>query len=84
MSIGKSVIRAFGAENRFIADQALITDENHAYNLWSLVANRFLGFYADFGGNIVILAAAMFSVAQRGDMSAAGLAGLSLSYAIGV
>ena len=73
-------------ENRFIETQAKLTDENHVFNLSSQIANRFLGFYSDLAGNILILAAAIFSVYGRGenDFGSAGLVGLALSYVINV
>ena len=65
--------------------QAQRADENHVFNLASLVANRLLGFYTDLACNALILSAALFSVCRRGDSDTnAGLTGLALSYVIGV
>ncbi len=84
MNSGRSIIKAFGPETRFIEELSRRTDENHSYNLASFVANRILGFYADLAGNFIILSAAIFSVYNRGDIVSASLAGLALSYAISV
>ncbi len=83
---GRSTINAFGMQQHFIDVQSKLTDENHVFNFASFVATRFLGFYADLAGNILILAAALFAVARRGatDFEAAGSTGLSLSYILGV
>ena len=86
MRTGRVTIQAYGEESRFIADQALLMDENNVYNLASFVANRFLGVFIDLATNLLVVAACAFAVDGRDNNTGlgAGKAALSLSYAISV
>lgn len=87
IAAGRLTINAFQATERFIEDQAKRIDENHVYNLASLIANRFLGVCVDLTNNLIVVAACAFAVNQRDNASnplSAGKAALSLAYAISV
>eukprot|EP01128_Nolandella_sp_AFSM9_P006332 TRINITY_DN3225_c5_g1_i1.p1 TRINITY_DN3225_c5_g1~~TRINITY_DN3225_c5_g1_i1.p1 ORF type:complete len:1698 (-),score=443.16 TRINITY_DN3225_c5_g1_i1:254-4717(-) len=78
---GLSTIRAYQKKDEFIkANNDLVELNQRAYYMWA-ISNRWLAFRLEFVGAIVILAAAFFSVVQRSTI-AAGLAGLSLTYAL--
>lgn len=57
-----------------------IEKNQRAYYIWA-VANRWLGLRLEFVGACVIFGAAFFAVLERNVIDA-GLAGLSLSYAL--
>ncbi|KAL5009564.1 hypothetical protein ScPMuIL_011869 [Solemya velum] len=80
---GASVIRAFKVSNRFIRESEERVDVNHQYLYSNLSSNRWLGFRLELVGNLIVLAAAIFAVVSRENISGA-LVGLSISYALEV
>ncbi|XP_064596836.1 multidrug resistance-associated protein 1-like [Liolophura sinensis] len=78
---GASVIRAFGAERRFIEEQQSQVDHNHMFYFAGVGTDRWLCFFLEMVGNMIVLAAGMFAVSQRGVIQG-GLVGLSVSYAL--
>ncbi|BFZ13432.1 hypothetical protein BsWGS_16472 [Bradybaena similaris] len=76
---GAASIRAYGVQDRFVEESKLRVDNNLSFYFASIVANRWLGWYLEFIGNLIILAAALFAVLST-DLEA-GLVGLSVSYA---
>ena len=82
---GRTTIRAFGATERFAREQQRLTDENHIYNLASLVSARFLSYWVDIVCNLFLVAAVVFVVVGRdaADLTA-GRAGVAIAYAISV
>ena len=82
---GRTTIRAFGATERFALEQQRLTDENHVYNLASLVSARFLSYWVDLVCNLFVVAAVLFVVFGRdaADLTA-GRAGVAIAYAISV
>ncbi|CDK28703.1 unnamed protein product [Kuraishia capsulata CBS 1993] len=79
--VGITTIRAYGDERRFMRQNLAAIDENNRpfYYLW--VANRWLAFRSDLIGAVISFFASAF-VLLASDSIDAGLAGLSLSYAI--
>jgi ABC-type multidrug transport system fused ATPase/permease subunit len=78
---GVVTIRAYGDNLRFIRDNLNNIDTNNRpfYYLWAL--NRWLSVRVDLGGALVSFFAAIF-VIMNVDKLDAGLAGISLTYAI--
>ncbi|KAI1280800.1 Multidrug resistance-associated protein 1 [Halotydeus destructor] len=80
---GVSTIRAYKANQRFIAESDKKVDCNQMCVHPRLMASRWLSIRLDFLGNCLILCAAMFAVFSR-DSIDAGTAGLSVTYALSV
>ena len=85
--VGLSTIRAYGLARRFAEQNEKKVSRNVSawYTLRS--SDRWLSIRLEILGNFIILAAAMLAVGtgqNRGDGSAAGLAGFSLSYALAI
>ncbi|OQR74446.1 multidrug resistance-associated protein 1-like [Tropilaelaps mercedesae] len=78
---GCSSIRAYGAEQRFIALSNQKTDTNHSAYYPSLAASRWLSVRLEFLGYVIVFIAALLAALAR-DNLAPGLAGLSVSYAL--
>lgn len=79
--VGVTTIRAYGDELRFIRDNLAKIDTNNRpfYYLWA--CNRWLSIRIDLGGALVSFFAAVFVILNV-DTLDAGLAGISLTYAI--
>ena len=78
--IGAHVIRAFQAESQFIQQNFNKIDTNHRAFFYLWVSNRWLQVRTDFLGAIVVLCSGL-AVLLNTNIDA-GLAGLSLSYAL--
>lgn len=78
---GVSTIRAYGIGDKFITDNLAKIDDNNRPFFYMWVANRWLSFRIDFAGAFVSFSAAAMVMFSLGHIDA-GLAGLSLSYAI--
>ncbi|KAG0129773.1 P-loop containing nucleoside triphosphate hydrolase protein [Tuber indicum] len=78
---GISTIRAFGDERRFVRDNLSKIDNHHRPFFYLWACNRWLGFRVDIAGALVSFFAGAFVVLSVGKIDA-GLAGLSLTYAI--
>ncbi|CAI5758659.1 unnamed protein product [Candida verbasci] len=78
---GVATIRAYGIESRFMKQNLQAIDNNNRPFFYLWVANRWLSFRVDAVGSLVMLFAGMFVLFSVGKIDA-GLAGLSLSYAI--
>ncbi|KAG0019619.1 hypothetical protein BGZ82_011830, partial [Podila clonocystis] len=80
---GVTTIRALGAEDRFILENATRANiAGNAYFSW-VVSNRWLQIRLEGLGAIVVLAAALFVVLSRDTLPPEAI-GLSLSYALSV
>ncbi|CCG81763.1 ATP-dependent bile acid permease [Taphrina deformans PYCC 5710] len=79
--VGITTIRAYGDELRFISDNLAKIDTNNRpfYYLWA--CNRWLSVRVDLGGALVSFFAAVFVILNVESLDA-GLAGISLTYAI--
>ncbi|KAL6450715.1 YBT1 ATP-dependent bile acid permease [Candida maltosa Xu316] len=78
---GVATIRAYGVEQRFMMENLKSIDKNNRPFFYLWVANRWLSFRIDAVGSMVMLFTGVFVLLQVGNIDA-GLAGLSLSYAI--
>eukprot|EP00028_Trichosphaerium_sp_Am-I-7-wt_P005430 CAMPEP_0168519036 /NCGR_PEP_ID=MMETSP0405-20121227/7077_1 /TAXON_ID=498012 /ORGANISM="Trichosphaerium sp, Strain Am-I-7 wt" /LENGTH=1028 /DNA_ID=CAMNT_0008539499 /DNA_START=322 /DNA_END=3408 /DNA_ORIENTATION=+ len=78
---GTSTIKAYNRVNDFVSLNERKVDENMRAYWLTQVANRWLGIRLEFLGNIVVFGAALFAVLQHNSL-AAGLAGLSIIYAM--
>ncbi|KAF3992366.1 hypothetical protein FT663_02293 [Candidozyma haemuli var. vulneris] len=78
---GVATIRAYGVESRFMKQNLAAIDENNRPFFYMWVANRWLALRVDAVGSLVMLFAGIFVILSIGRIDA-GLAGLSLSYAI--
>ncbi|KAI1280801.1 Multidrug resistance-associated protein 1 [Halotydeus destructor] len=80
---GVSTIRAYKANQRFINISDNKVDSNQMCVHPNLMSNRWLSVRLDFCGNCLVLSAALFAVFSRGVIDA-GVAGLSVTYALNV
>mmetsp|Transcript_20870 Transcript_20870/g.30630 ORF Transcript_20870/g.30630 Transcript_20870/m.30630 type:complete len:499 (+) Transcript_20870:3084-4580(+) len=85
---GVSTIRAYNAEPAFITRLTKILDENQNACFLVTTAQCWLGVRLEMVGTLIIFAACMFAVlehsSQAGNETFAGLAGLSISFALSV
>lgn len=79
--VGVTTIRAFGDESRFLQENLQKIDENNRPFFYLWVANRWLAFRIDIIGALVVFGAGIFILADIKNIDA-GLAGISLTYAI--
>lgn len=79
--VGIVTIRAYGDERRFLQDILSKIDDNNKPFFYLWVANRWLSFRIDLVGTFVIFGAGIFLLLSI-DKIDAGLAGISLTYAI--
>lgn len=79
--VGVATIRAYGVETRFMKQNLSAIDNNNRPFFYMWVANRWLSTRIDAVGSMVMLFAGIFVLLSIGKIDA-GLAGLSLSYAI--
>lgn len=78
---GVSTIRAYGVTYRFTEQNLRNLDESNRPFFYLWLANRWLSFRIDMAGSLVSFSAAALVLLSLGSIDA-GLAGLSLSYAI--
>lgn len=78
---GQSTIRAYGAQQRFIADSVQRVDFNQLCSYPAIVAARWLAIRLEVIGGFVIFFAALFAVLSR-DSVAGENVGLSITYAL--
>lgn len=79
--IGVTTIRAYGQEHRFMRENLMKIDNNNRPFFYLWVANRWLHLRVDTAGSLVTFFAGAFVILSVKYLDA-GLAGLSLSYAI--
>lgn len=80
---GVTTIRAYGEQERFTVANAAKVDYNMEAYYPSICANRWLALRLEFLGNCVVFFAALLAVIDRESISA-GIAGLSISYAMNI
>lgn len=78
---GIATIRAYGVESRFMKQNLSKIDANNKPFFYMWVANRWLSLRIDAAGALVMFFAGIFVILSIGKIDA-GLAGLSLTYAI--
>ena len=79
--VGVTTIRAFGDEQRFIKENLSMIDQNSMPFFYLWVVNRWLSFRIDLIGALVIFSSGVFILLNINNIDA-GLAGISLTYAI--
>eukprot|EP00106_Octopus_bimaculoides_P021554 XP_014788996.1 PREDICTED: multidrug resistance-associated protein 1-like [Octopus bimaculoides] len=78
---GTSCIRAFNVVRRFGKESSNRVDHSQTFQFAGLASNRWLGVRLETIGNLMVFAAAIFSVTGR-DKITGGDVGLSISYAL--
>ena len=78
---GVITIRAYGVESRFMKQNIQAIDENNRPFFYLWVSNRWISFRVDLVSSLVTFVAGVFIVLSVGKIDA-GLAGLSLTYAL--
>lgn len=79
--VGVSTIRAYGMERRFLQENLVKIDDNNKPFFYMWVTNRWLSIRNDLVGSLVIFFSGAFVLYNINKIDA-GLAGISLSYAI--
>ncbi|NXU37523.1 MRP1 protein, partial [Drymodes brunneopygia] len=80
---GRSTIRAFGHQERFIRKNNDVVYENLVCFYNNLISNRWLSVRLEFLGNLMVFFAALF-VVLSGNTVSSSTVGLSISYALNV
>ncbi|KAK2540978.1 hypothetical protein Q9233_001031 [Columba guinea] len=80
---GRSTIRAFGHQERFIRKNHDVVYENLIYFYNNVISNRWLSVRLEFLGNLMVFFAALF-VVLAGNTVSSSTVGLSISYALNV
>ncbi|NXU19083.1 MRP1 protein, partial [Pardalotus punctatus] len=80
---GRSTIRAFGHQERFIRKNNDVVYENLVCFYNNLISNRWLSVRLEFLGNLMVFFAALF-VVLCGNTVSSSTVGLSISYALNV
>ncbi|EKX39426.1 hypothetical protein GUITHDRAFT_160006 [Guillardia theta CCMP2712] len=82
---GLSTIRSFGSQHNFVHNSQQLNDCFSRAYFGNNASNRWLAVRLEFIGNIAIGCASLFAVLQNAsDPAAAGLVGLSITYALEV
>uniref|UniRef100_A0A8C0EKT0 MRP1 protein n=1 Tax=Bubo bubo TaxID=30461 RepID=A0A8C0EKT0_BUBBB len=81
--VGRSTIRAFGHQERFIRKHNDVVYENLVYFYNNVISNRWLSVRLEFLGNLMVFFAALF-VALAGNTVSSSTVGLSISYALNI
>uniref|UniRef100_A0A8C3KKC3 Multidrug resistance-associated protein 1-like n=1 Tax=Calidris pygmaea TaxID=425635 RepID=A0A8C3KKC3_9CHAR len=79
--VGRSTIRAFGHQERFIRKNNDVVYENLVYFYNNVISNRWLSVRLEFLGNLMVLFAALF-VVLVGNTVSSSTVGLSITYAL--
>lgn len=79
---GVHIIRAYSQEERFSTESHNRVDGNNICYYYGVKGFRWMAVRLEFMGSLIILFTALFAVLSR--VSAAGLVGLSITYAIEV
>ncbi|XP_042312517.1 multidrug resistance-associated protein 1-like isoform X2 [Sceloporus undulatus] len=81
--LGVSTIRAYGHEERFIAQNKDVINENLVCFYNNVIANRWLAVRLEFLGNLMVFFAALFAMFAGNKIDSATM-GLSISYALNI
>ncbi|KAM6095061.1 multidrug resistance-associated protein 1-like isoform 3-T3 [Chlamydotis macqueenii] len=81
--VGRSTIRAFGHQERFIRKNNDVVYENLVYFYNNVISNRWLSVRLEFLGNLMVFFAALF-VVLSGNTVSSSTVGLSISYALNI
>ncbi|KAM7127615.1 multidrug resistance-associated protein 1-like isoform 1-T1 [Ciconia maguari] len=81
--VGRSTVRAFGHQERFIRKNNDVMYENLVYFYNNVISNRWLSVRLEFLGNLMVFFAALFVVLAGNTVSSSAV-GLSISYALNI
>ncbi|NXC77461.1 MRP1 protein, partial [Anhinga anhinga] len=81
--VGRSTVRAFGHQERFIRKNNDLVYENLVYFYNNVISNRWLSVRLEFLGNLMVFFAALF-VVLAGNTVSSSTVGLSISYALNI
>ncbi|XP_008945266.1 PREDICTED: multidrug resistance-associated protein 1-like [Merops nubicus] len=81
--VGRSTIRAFGHQERFIRKNNDVVYENLVYFYNNVISNRWLSVRLEFLGSLMVFFAALF-VVLAGNTVSSSTVGLSISYALNI
>ncbi|NXU47278.1 MRP1 protein, partial [Turnix velox] len=81
--VGRSTIRAFGHQERFVRKNHDVVYENLVYFYNNVISNRWLSVRLEFLGNLMVFFAALFVVLAGNTVSSSAV-GLSISYALNI
>ncbi|NXJ75097.1 MRP1 protein, partial [Trogon melanurus] len=81
--VGRSTIRAFGHQERFIRKNNDVVYENLVYFYNNVISNRWLAVRLEFLGSLMVFFAALFIV-LAGNAVSSSTVGLSISYALNI
>ncbi|KAM6146342.1 multidrug resistance-associated protein 1-like [Phoenicopterus ruber ruber] len=81
--VGRSTVRAFGHQERFIRKNNDVVYENLVYFYNNVISNRWLSVRLEFLGNLMVFFAALF-VVLAGNTVSSSTVGLSISYALNI
>ncbi|NWU49610.1 MRP1 protein, partial [Dromas ardeola] len=81
--VGRSTIRAFGHQERFVRKNNDVVYENLVYFYNNVISNRWLSVRLEFLGNLMVFFAALF-VVLAGNTVSSSTVGLSISYALNI
>ncbi|XP_009863211.1 PREDICTED: multidrug resistance-associated protein 1-like, partial [Apaloderma vittatum] len=81
--VGRSTIRAFGHQERFIRKNNDVVYENLVYFYNNVISNRWLSVRLEFLGSLMVFFAALFIV-LAGNAVSSSTVGLSISYALNI
>ncbi|KAM6212965.1 multidrug resistance-associated protein 1-like [Sarcoramphus papa] len=81
--LGRSTIRAFGHQERFIRKNNDVVYENLVCFYNNVISNRWLSVRLEFLGNLMVFFAALF-VVLAGNTVSSSTVGLSISYALNI
>lgn len=73
---------AFGAQKPFISESAARSDENNLYSFGTVATNRWISFYMDLIGTMIVVSAAILSVVSKSLNISPSVVGLSVAYAL--
>ncbi|XP_010082662.1 PREDICTED: multidrug resistance-associated protein 1-like, partial [Pterocles gutturalis] len=81
--VGRSTVRAFGHQERFIRKNNDVVYENLVYFYNNVISNRWLSVRLEFLGNVMVFFAALF-VVLAGNTVSSSTVGLSITYALNI
>ena len=79
---GRTTIVAFGAQKLFISESAARSDENNLYSFGTVATTRWISFYMELMGTLIVVSAAVVSVASKALGVSPSVVGLSVAYAL--
>ena len=73
---------AFRAQAEFMAESAARSDENNVYAFGIVASNRWIQFYMDVVGSLIVFSAAVLAVGSKAAGISPSVVGISVAYAL--